>query len=112
MGAAIIHRGPDDHGMLVDDQAGFAFRRLSIIDVAGGNQPIFNEDESAAVILNGEIYNHHELRDGLIQRGHTFRTHSDVETVLHLWEEKQEECLSDLRGMFALAIWNRRDRSL
>jgi asparagine synthase (glutamine-hydrolysing) len=112
MGAAILHRGPDDHGELVDDQAGFAFRRLSIIDVAGGHQPIFNEDESAAIILNGEIYNHHELRNGLIQRGHIFRTHSDVETVLHLWEEKQEECLRDLRGMFALAIWNRRDRSL
>jgi asparagine synthase (glutamine-hydrolysing) len=112
MGAAIAHRGPDDSGTLVDDEAGFAFRRLSIIDVAGGHQPIFNEDESAAIILNGEIYNHHELRKGLIQRGHAFRTESDVETVLHLWEERGEECLRDLRGMFALAIWNRRDRSL
>jgi asparagine synthase (glutamine-hydrolysing) len=112
MGAAIRHRGPDDHGMLVDEEAGFAFRRLSIIDVAGGHQPIFNEDQSAAIILNGEIYNHHELRKGLIQRGHSFRTGSDVEAVLHLWEEKGEECLRDLRGMFALAIWNRRDRSL
>ncbi len=112
MAAAIVHRGPDASGMLLDDQAGFAFRRLSIIDVAGGNQPIFNEDESAAIILNGEIYNHHEIRAGLVQRGHHFRTHSDVETVLHLWEEKGERCLDDLRGMFALAIWNRRDQSL
>src|SRR2546425_3251830 len=112
MAAAIAHRGPDSEGFLVDNQAGLAFRRLSIIDVAGGNQPIFNEDESAAIILNGEIYNHHELRKGLVQRGHRFRTRSDVEAVLHLWEERGEECLRDLRGMFALAIWNRRDRSL
>src|SRR6266550_3504679 len=112
MAAAIAHRGPDSEGFLIDGQAGFAFRRLSIIDVAGGDQPIFNEDESMAIILNGEIYNHHELRNGLIQRGHTFRTHSDVETVLHLWEERGEDALRDLRGMFAFAIWNRRDRSL
>jgi asparagine synthase (glutamine-hydrolysing) len=112
MAAAITHRGPDDGGLLVDDQAGFGFRRLSIIDVAGGHQPIFNEDESAAIVLNGEIYNHHDLRAGLVDRGHRFRTHSDVETVLHLWEEKRERCLEDLRGMFALAIWDRRDRSL
>jgi asparagine synthase (glutamine-hydrolysing) len=112
MAAAISHRGPDDSGFLVDDQAGFGFRRLSIIDVAGGHQPIFNEDESAAIILNGEIYNHHELRSGLVDRGHRFRTRSDVETVLHLWEEKKERCLDDMRGMFALAIWDRRDRSL
>ena len=98
--------------LVVDDQAGFAFRRLSIIDVAGGDQPIFNEDESAAIILNGEIYNYRELRAGLELRGHRFRTRSDVETVLHLWEEKGERCLTDLRGMFALAIWNRRDQSL
>jgi asparagine synthase (glutamine-hydrolysing) len=112
MAAAIRHRGPDDVGILADDDGGFGFRRLSIIDVAGGHQPIFNEDESAAIILNGEIYNHHELRSGLVDRGHQFRTHSDVETVLHLWEEKGERCLADLRGMFAMAIWNRRDRSL
>ena len=112
MAAAIFHRGPDESGFLVDDQAGFAFRRLSIIDVAGGNQPIFNEDESAAIMLNGEIYNYRELRVGLIERGHRFRTKSDVEVVLHLWEEKREACLADLRGMFALAIWNRRDKSL
>ena len=112
MAIAVFHRGPDASGILVDDQAGFAFRRLSIIDVAGGNQPIFNEDESAAIILNGEIYNYHEIRAGLVSRGHHFRTRSDVEAVLHLWEEKGERCLDDLRGMFALAIWNRKDQSL
>ncbi len=112
MAAAIAHRGPDSDGFLVDEQAGLAFRRLSIIDVAGGDQPIFNEDDSMAIILNGEIYNHHDLRKGLLERGHRFRTHSDVETVLHLFEEKGERCLTDLRGMFALAIWNRKDRSL
>src|SRR5438034_9915536 len=112
MAAAIAHRGPDSDGFLVDKNGGLAFRRLSLIDVAGGDQPIFNEDESMAIILNGEIYNHHDLRTGLLARGHQFRTHSDVETVLHLFEEKGERCLDDLRGMFALAIWNRRDRSL
>src|SRR6266550_1274967 len=112
MAAAIAHRGPDSDGFLVDKRGGLAFRRLSIIDVAGGDQPIFNEDESMAIILNGEVYNHHELRNGLIERGHRFRTHSDVETVLHLFEEKGERCLDDLRGMFALAIWKRKDQSL
>jgi len=112
MAVAIAHRGPDSDGFLVDNQAGLAFRRLSIIDVAGGDQPIFNEDESIAIILNGEIYNHHDLRKGLDERGHRFRTHSDVETVLHLYEETGERCLQELRGMFALAIWNRRDSSL
>src|SRR5207247_1325660 len=112
MAVAIAHRGPDSDGFLVDNQAGLAFRRLSIIDVAGGDQPIFNEDESIASILNGEIYNHHDLRKGLDERGHRFRTHSDVETVLHLYEETGERCLQELRGMFALAIWNRRDSSL
>src|SRR2546423_69830 len=95
-----------------DEPAGLGFLGVSIIDVTGGHQPIFNEDESAAIMLNGEIYNHHELRAGLVDRGHRFRTRSDVETVLHLWEEKKERCLDDLRGMFALAIWDRRERSL
>ena len=112
MAAAVAHRGPDDLGVMADGMGGFAFRRLSIIDVVGGHQPIFNEDNSAAIMLNGEIYNHHELRAGLLERGHRFRTRSDVETVLHLWEEKGDRCLEDLRGMFALAIWSRRDQSL
>src|SRR3989442_14884573 len=110
--AATPHGGPAWDGSRVNNQAGPALGRLSIIDVAGGDQPIFNEDESIAIILNGEIYNHHDLRKGLDERGHRFRTHSDVETVLHLYEEKGERCLQELRGMFALAIWNRRDSSL
>ena len=112
MAAAIAHRGPDSCGVMVDEHAGFAFRRLSIIDLQGGNQPIFNEDQSAAIMLNGEIYNYRDLRAGLMARGHRFGTRSDVETVLHLWEEKGERCLDDLRGMFAIAIWNRADQSL
>jgi asparagine synthase (glutamine-hydrolysing) len=112
MGSAIAHRGPDEACETQFDNAGFAFRRLSIIDVAGGHQPIFNEDDSAAIMLNGEIYNHHELRAGLEQRGHRFRTRSDVETVLHLWEEKAEASLAELRGMFALAIWDVRRQEL
>ena len=112
MGLAIRHRGPDDAGEMVTDQAGFAFRRLSIIDVAGGHQPIYNEDGSAAIVLNGEIYNHRELREPLEARGHRFRTRSDVEAVLHLWEEKGPGCLADMRGMFALAIWDEREGRL
>jgi asparagine synthase (glutamine-hydrolysing) len=112
MGAAIAHRGPDEGAVLVEPGAGFTFRRLSIIDVAGGHQPIFNENGDAFIILNGEIYNHHELRKELENRGHRFRTHSDAETVLHLWEEEGTGCLRHLRGMFALAIWSRTGRSL
>jgi asparagine synthase (glutamine-hydrolysing) len=112
MGAAMAHRGPDDHGQLIRASAGFAFQRLSIIDVAGGNQPIENEDGTVSIVLNGEIYNHHELRRGLLERGHRLRTRSDVEVVLHLWEEERERCLDRLRGMFALAIWDENERTL
>jgi asparagine synthase (glutamine-hydrolysing) len=112
MGCALVHRGPDDRGHLLRACVGFAFQRLSIIDVAGGNQPIENEDGSAAIVLNGEIYNHHELRRGLLERGHRLRTRSDVEVVLHLWEEEGEACVERLRGMFALAIWDERERTL
>jgi asparagine synthase (glutamine-hydrolysing) len=112
MGTAIAHRGPDDAAYLDSEGAGFAFRRLSIIDVAGGRQPIWNEDGTLAIILNGEIYNHHGLRSGLEARGHAFWTRSDVETVLHLYEEKRERALDEMRGMFALAIWDARRREL
>jgi asparagine synthase (glutamine-hydrolysing) len=112
MGQAIAHRGPNEASETVLDDAGFAFRRLSIIDVAGGQQPIWNERQDVAILLNGEIYNHLQLRAGLEQRGHRFRTHSDVESVLHLWEERGADCLADLRGMFALAIWDTRTSSL
>jgi asparagine synthase (glutamine-hydrolysing) len=112
MGLVLAHRGPDDRGQMIRGSAGFAFRRLSIIDVAGGNQPIENEDGSAAIVMNGEVYNHHDLRRGLVERGHRIRTRSDVEVVLHLWEENREGCLEHLRGMFAVAIWDERERAL
>jgi asparagine synthase (glutamine-hydrolysing) len=106
MGAALRHRGPDDGTVEVWGRAGFAFRRLSIIDVAGGRQPIANEDESCRIVLNGEIYNHLELRAELEKRGHRFRTRSDVEAVLHGYEEWGDDVVTRLRGMFAFAIWD------
>jgi len=112
MGTVLAHRGPDDNAVAVLDGAGFAFRRLSIIDVAGGMQPISNEDGSVSIVLNGEIYNHLELQQELESRGHRFATRSDVETVVHLWEELGEACLERLRGMFALALWDARKRVL
>jgi asparagine synthase (glutamine-hydrolysing) len=112
MGKAIAHRGPDDSVTTITDDAAFVFRRLSIIDVEGGRQPIRSEDGRMLIILNGEIYNHRELRVQLERRGHQFRTDSDAEPVLHLYEEKGERCLTDLRGMFAFAIWNENDHSL
>src|SRR6266508_4259114 len=112
MGAVLAHRGPDDRGEMLRASAGFAFRRLSIIDVATGNQPLVSEDGAAAAVVNGEIYNHGELRRGLLERGHRFRTRCDVEVVLHLWEDEHERCLDRLRVMFALAIWDERERTL
>lgn len=108
MTATLAHRGPDDEGFLVLPFVGLGMRRLSIIDVQGGHQPISNEDHSVHVILNGEIYNHHELRRSLLQRGHTFRTHSDTEVIVHLYEEYGRSCLEFLDGMFAFAIWDAR----
>jgi asparagine synthase (glutamine-hydrolysing) len=109
---AIVHRGPDDDGMYIDGQVGLGMRRLSIIDLEGGHQPLFNEDKSLCIVFNGEIYNHRELRDELIRKGHTYQTQSDTESILHLYEEMGEECLSKLRGMFAFAIWDRSNRRL
>jgi asparagine synthase (glutamine-hydrolysing) len=112
MGAALRHRGPDDGTVEARGRAGFAFRRLSIIDVAGGRQPIVNEDGSCRIVLNGEIYNHLELRAELESRGHRFRTRSDVEAALHGYEEWGDEVLTRLRGMFAFAIWDERRQRL
>ena len=114
MTAALVHRGPDGEGFFHDleSRVGLGHRRLSIIDVAGGAQPIFNEDESVLIICNGEIYNHEALREDLIARGHRFRTGSDNEVVLHLYEDEGLECLTRLNGMFALAIWDKLERSL
>ena len=108
----LVHRGPDDDGCLIDQQAGLGFRRLSIIDLSGGHQPILNEDESAAIVFNGEIYNYRDLSASLTASGHVFKTRSDTETILHAWEEYGDRCVDSLRGMFAFAIWDRRQRRL
>jgi asparagine synthase (glutamine-hydrolysing) len=109
---SIIRRGPDDDGQYVSGPIGMGMRRLSIIDVAGGHQPIANEDETLWIVYNGEIFNHEPLQQQLRQRGHRFRTRSDTETILHLYEEEGPECLRHFRGMFAIAIWDVRKRQL
>ena len=106
------HRGPDDQGIYLDKNVGIGMRRLSIIDLDTGRQPIFNEDHSVLIVSNGEIYNYKELREGLESRGHRFATRTDVEVVLHLYEDEGEKCLAQLRGMFAFAIWDSRRRKL
>jgi asparagine synthase (glutamine-hydrolysing) len=109
---AIAHRGPDDEGIFTCGSVGLGMRRLSIIDLAGGHQPVFNEDRSCAIVYNGEVYNYQELRTWLISRGHTMRTNSDTETIVHLYEELGPRCVERLRGMFAFAIWDSRRRRL
>ena len=106
MCAAIKHRGPDDEGLYVRRGVGLGMRRLSIIDLSGGRQPIFNEDASKVIVFNGEIYNYRDLRAGLIRRGHQFGSAGDTETILHLYEERGADCTTALRGMFAFAIWD------
>jgi asparagine synthase (glutamine-hydrolysing) len=104
----IIHRGPDDSGIHREGPVGLGFRRLSIIDLEGGHQPLSNEDGSIWIVFNGEIYNYKEIRKWLIERGHRFATESDTEVIVHLYEEKGVECVKDLRGMFAFAIHDKR----
>src|SRR5687768_914395 len=110
MCAAIFHRGPDDEGHHVAPGVGLGMRRLSIIDVAGGRQPIANEDETVQVVFNGEIYNHRALRAGLEARGHTLATHSDTEVIVHLYEDVGAEFVHHLSGMFGIALWDVRRR--
>ncbi len=107
-----IHRGPDDCGVHMEPGLGLAHRRLSIIDLAGGHQPLFNEDGSVAVVYNGEIYNFQELARELAERGHRFRTHCDTEVIVHAWEEWGESCVERLRGQFAFALWDRKQQTL
>lgn len=109
---AIFHRGPDEDGRLVDGPLAMGMRRLSIIDLADGTQPIFDESGRYGVVFNGEIYNYKELRQDLIGRGHTLKTHSDTEVIVHLFEELGPGCLEHLRGMFAFAVWDSQERSL
>ncbi|MFZ0815688.1 MAG: asparagine synthase (glutamine-hydrolyzing) [Candidatus Sulfotelmatobacter sp.] len=111
MNGRIVHRGPDDDGFFVEENVGLAMRRLSIIDVKSGQQPLANENQDIWIVYNGEIYNHAELRAGLEAQGHRYRTHSDTETVVHLYEEYGRDCVKHLRGMFAFAIWDRRKRT-
>jgi asparagine synthase (glutamine-hydrolysing) len=106
MNQQIAHRGPDDDGFYVCENVGLAMRRLSIIDVQTGHQPISNEDQSLWIVFNGEIYNHRELRQDLEARGHRYRTRSDTETIVHLYEQYGSDCVKHLRGMFAFAIWD------
>ena len=106
------HRGPDDAGIFVDARVGLGHRRLSIVDVAAGHQPMTNEDGTLHIIYNGEIYNHASFRASLEARGHVYTTHCDTETILHLYEEYGPRCVDHLRGMFAFAIWDQRKREL
>jgi len=108
----MTHRGPDGEGYLIDGLAGLGMRRLAIIDLATGDQPIFNEDRSCAIVYNGEIYNHHDVRRELERRGHRYATHSDTESILHAYEEYGVDCVRHLRGMFAIAIWDAPRRRL
>ncbi|MEX2123361.1 MAG: XrtA/PEP-CTERM system amidotransferase [Woeseia sp.] len=112
MNDTLTHRGPDGEGFHLEPGVGFGHRRLSIIDLEGGKQPLYNEDESVVVTYNGEIYNFHELAEELIGKGHQFRTRCDTEVIVHAWEEWGERCLDRFNGMFAFAIWDRRQEIL
>jgi asparagine synthase (glutamine-hydrolysing) len=105
---SIRHRGPDGEGLLVAGPIGLGHRRLAIVDIAGGHQPMSNREGTVWIVFNGEIYNHAELRPGLEARGHKYKTRSDTETILHLYEEEGERCVERLTGMFAFAIWDER----
>lgn len=112
MNRTMVHRGPDDEGYIIDGPAALAMRRLSVIDLATGHQPLSNADGTVWIVFNGEIYNYRELRASLIKKGYTFKTHSDTETILHLYEEKGEAFVDDLNGMFGIAIWDSRKQEL
>jgi asparagine synthase (glutamine-hydrolysing) len=112
MSATLMHRGPDSDGMFVDGPVGLAARRLSIIDLDTGDQPVANEDGTVVVVQNGEIYNYGELTDELARAGHRFRTHGDTEVLVHAYEQWGASFVERLRGMFAIAIWDGRERRL
>src|ERR1043165_7891459 len=112
MADVIRHRGPDDEGYYIRQNVGLAFRRLSIIDLSTGHQPLSNHDDSIHLIFNGEIYNYQEHREALRQKGYVFKTTTDTEVILHLYEEYGINCLQYLRGMFAFAIWDNNKQQL
>ena len=112
MADTLHHRGPDDEGFYSCGPVGLAHRRLSIIDLEGGHQPLSNEDGSVWIVFNGEIYNFAELNRQFLSAGHSFRTRSDTETIVHLYEELGEACFAELRGMFSLALWDARKQRL
>ncbi len=112
MNNMLVHRGPDDEGYYIKGPVGLGHRRLSIIDLEGGKQPICNEDQSVWIVCNGEVYNYRELRAELINRGHTFRTRSDTEVIIHLFEEYGDRCVERLSGMYAFAIWDEKNQKL
>ena len=112
MNRAIAHRGPDGEGYYEQGGVALAMRRLAIIDVAGGDQPIFNEDRTIAIVYNGECYNYQELRQALDKKEHSFRTNSDTECIVHLYEDLGDECMQPLRGMFAFALWDEKRQRL
>ena len=112
MNDKIIHRGPDEDGVFADDSLGLGMRRLSIIDISTGKQPIYNEDKSLVIVLNGEVYNYKSLREDLIQKGHKFTTTSDTETVLHCFEEYGTGCFDKLNGMYAFAVYDFKNKKV
>lgn len=112
MNRCIVHRGPDEDGFFVKENVALAMRRLAIIDLKGGQQPIFNEDRTKAIVFNGEIYNFQQLKKDLEARGHKFYTNCDTEVIVHLYDEFGADCVQHLRGMFAFAIWDETDKSL
>ena len=109
---SLTHRGPDGEGAWIDGPVGLAHRRLSIVDLASGQQPMLSAEGKLCLTFNGEIYDHLTTRARLEQAGHIYRTNSDTETILHLYEEQGERCVESLTGMFAFALWDRRDSSL
>lgn len=112
MANMIVHRGPDSDGYYIDDNVALGFRRLSIIDLDKGSQPIYNEDKSMVIVFNGEIYNYKELKEGLINKGHKFKTNTDTEVILHGYEEYKEELFNKLRGMFSFVIYDIKNNTL
>src|SRR5688500_850584 len=112
MASSLVHRGPDEEGSLIDGPMAFGFRRLRVIDLETGHQPVCNEDQTIWAMFNGEIYNIVELRSELQHLGHEFRTHSDTEVIVHAYEAYGMDFVQHLRGMFAIALWDRRNKRL